>query len=162
MIIRGSQLCLLQGRWLVGWMAGELFSWLIGWLVDWSVGWLVGWLIDLLFSWLTSLLGRLFRQLVRLTCAHACSVCSNFCFFACFENYFGTDRNTLLSLLTCSLPFFAQLYLLSVSAWFTTALLSLGTRLGSPPRHFYGGGGQRAPHKNYGGELLFACSALLC
>ena len=29
---------------------------------------------------------------------------------------FGTDRNTLLSLHTCSLPFFAWLYLLSVSA----------------------------------------------
>ena len=46
----------------------------------------------------------------------------------------GTDRNTLLSLLTCSLPFFVWLYLLSVSALFATALLSLGTRLGSPPR----------------------------
>ena len=68
----------------------------------------------------------------------------------------GTDRNTLLSLLTCSLPFFGCLNMHSVSAWFTTALLSLGTRLGSPPRHFYGGG-----HKNYGGELLFPCSALL-
>ena len=51
----------------------------------------------------------------------------------------GTDRNTLLSLLTCSLPFFTWLYLLAVSAWFVTALLSLGSRLGSPPRHFYGG-----------------------
>ena len=28
---------------------------------------------------------------------------------------------------------------LSVSSWFATALLSLGSRLGSPPRHFYGG-----------------------
>ena len=46
----------------------------------------------------------------------------------------GTDRNTLLSLLTCLLPFFAWLYLLSASAWFATALLSLG----------------------------FACSAVLC
>ena len=51
----------------------------------------------------------------------------------------GTDRNTLLSLFTCSLPFFVWLYLLSVSDWFATALLSLGTRLGSPPHHFYGG-----------------------
>ena len=49
-----------------------------------------------------------------------------------------TDRNTLLSLLTCSLPFFGWLNLHSVSAWFTTALLSLGTPLGSPPRHFHG------------------------
>ena len=58
---------------------------------------------------------------------------------------FGTDRSTLLSLLTCSLLFFVWLNLLSVSALFTTALLSLGTRLGSPPRHFYGGGAQSAP-----------------
>ena len=69
----------------------------------------------------------------------------------------GTDRNTLLSLLTCSLPFFTWLYFLAVSAWFVTALLSLGSRLGSPPRHFYGG----ALIKIMGGELLFACSALL-
>ena len=74
---------------------------------------------------------------------------------------FGTDRNTLLSLLTCSLPFFVWLILLSVSAWFATALLSLGTRLGSPPRHFYGGGPKGPPIKIMGGELLFACSALL-
>ena len=38
----------------------------------------------------------------------------------------GIDRNTLLSLLTSLLPFFAWLYLLSASAWFATALLSLG------------------------------------
>ena len=56
----------------------------------------------------------------------------------------GTDLNTLLSLLTCSLLFFVWLYLLSVSAWFATALLRMGTRIGSPPRHFYGGA-QRAP-----------------
>ena len=65
-----------------------------------------------------------------------------------------TDRNTLLSWHTCSLPFFAWLYLLFVSAWFVTALLSLCTRLGSPPRHFYEG-----PHKNYGGRA-FIC--VLC
>ena len=73
----------------------------------------------------------------------------------------GIDRNTLVSLLTCSLPFFVWLYLLSVSAWFATALLSLGTRLGSPPRHFYGGGPEGPPIKIMGGELLFACSTLL-
>ena len=73
----------------------------------------------------------------------------------------GTDRNTLLSLLTCSLPFFVWLNLLSVSAWFTTALLSLGSRLGSPPRHFYGGAQRAPPIKIMGGELLFSCSALL-
>ena len=73
----------------------------------------------------------------------------------------GTDRNTLLSLLTCSLLFFVWLNLLSVSALFTTALLSLGTRLGSPPRHFYGGGPEGPPIKIMGGELLFACFALL-
>ena len=67
----------------------------------------------------------------------------------------GTDRNTQLSLLTCSLLFFVRLYLLSVSAWFATALVNLGNRLGSPPRHFYGGL-QRAPHKNYGGRA-FIC-----
>ena len=72
----------------------------------------------------------------------------------------GSDRNTLLSLFTCSLPFFVWLYLLSVSAWFATALLSLGTRLGSPPHNFYGGP-QDPPIKITGGELLFACSALL-
>ena len=74
---------------------------------------------------------------------------------------FGTDRSTLLSLLTCSLPFFVWLNLLSVSAWFITALLSLGTRLGSPPRHFYGGAQRAPPIKIMGGELLFACFALL-
>ena len=36
--------------------------------------------------------------------------------------------------------FFTWLYLPFVSAWFATALLSMGSRLGSPPRHFYGGG----------------------
>ena len=56
----------------------------------------------------------------------------------------GTDRNTLLSLLTFLLLFFTWFYLLAVSAWFATALLSLGSRLGSPPRHFYGGA-LRAP-----------------
>ena len=55
---------------------------------------------------------------------------------------FGTDRNTLLSLLT---SFFTWLYLLAVSAWFVTALLSLGSRLGSPPRHFYEGALQAPP-----------------
>ena len=39
------------------------------------------------------------------------------------------------------------------------ALLSLGTRLGSPPRHFYGGGPEGPPIKIMGGELLFACLA---
>ena len=73
----------------------------------------------------------------------------------------GIDRNTLLSWLTYSLPFFVWLYLHSVSAWFTTALLSLGSRLGSPPRHFYGGAQRAPPIKIMGGELLFACSALL-
>ena len=71
-----------------------------------------------------------------------------------------TDRNTFLSLLTCSLPFFSWLYLLFASAWFATVLLSLGSRLGSPPRHFYGGP-EGPPIKIMGGELLFACSALL-
>ena len=50
--------------------------------------------------------------------------------------------------------------MLSVIALFGTALLSLGTRLGSPPRHFYGGP-QGLPIKIMGGELLFARSALL-
>ena len=46
--------------------------------------------------------------------------------------------DTLLSLNTCSLPFFC-LALLAFRKWFATALLSLGARLGSPPHHFYGG-----------------------
>ena len=49
-----------------------------------------------------------------------------------------------LACLLARFLFFAWLYLLSVSAWFAPALLSLGTRLGSPPRHFYGGA-HRAP-----------------
>ena len=57
---------------------------------------------------------------------------------------FGTDRNTLLNLLTCSLPFFCLALLAFRKCLFATALLSLGTWLGSPPCHFYGGA-QRAP-----------------
>ena len=66
-----------------------------------------------------------------------------------------------LACLLARFLFFAWLYLLFVSAWFATALLSLGTRLGSPPRHFYGGAQRVPPIKIMGGELLFACSALL-
>ena len=43
-----------------------------------------------------------------------------------------------LACLLARFLFFAWLYFLSVSARFATALLRLGTRLGSPPRHFYG------------------------
>ena len=73
-----------------------------------------------------------------------------------------TDRDTFLSLLTCSLTFFSWLYLLFASAWFATVLLSLGSRLGSPPRHFYGGALRAPPPiKIMWGELLAACSAVL-
>ena len=62
----------------------------------------------------------------------------------------GTDRNTLLSLLTYSLPFLVWLYLLSVSAWFAPALLNLDIWLGSPP-FLWGGGAQGPPHEKSGG-----------
>ena len=50
----------------------------------------------------------------------------------------------------------AACYLLPVSTWFATALLSLGSRLGSPSRHFYGGGPAGPSIKIMGGELLVA------
>ena len=149
-------------------------------MVGWLAGCLVGWFADWLASWLSSRMASLLAQIAWLRFdGFACWPADviRTCLAAAFDssishdnwlgslvnelNSFvrlGSDRNTLLSLFTCSLPFFVWLYLLSVSAWFATALLSLGTRLGSPPRHFYGAA-QRAPHKNYGGRA-FIC--VLC
>ena len=53
-------------------------------------------------------------------------------------------------------PFCDWLRLFFENAWFATALLNLGTRLGCPPSHFYG-----PPKHFFGEEPLFSSYALL-
>ena len=166
-------------RWPAGWLVGKLLSRLVGWLVVWLADWLASWLSSRMTSLLALLaqiawlrLDGLLGSLVGLLTW--CKLPSPLPLIARSRMIFGlvhslinsfvrleTDRNILHRLFTCSLAFFVWLYLLSVSAWFATALLSLGTRLGSPSRHFYGGAHRAPPIKILGGELWFACSDLL-
>ena len=121
--------------WFVGRLVGWLASCLVGWSVFWLVGWLIGWFAGWVAGWLLYLL-CLLRLLTSLwwftwfacwpadvirTCLAAALDSSN-----SHDNWLGslvnelnsfirlgTDRNTLISLFTCSLPFFVWLYLLS-------------------------------------------------
>ena len=138
---------------LRGSVAGWLVSCLVGWLVDWLVVWLVGWMIGWLAGWVA---GWFLYLLYVLRLLDFALMVYSVCLLACWRDFVRSFTSSFLSSLTCSLPFFSWLYLLFATAWFATVLLSLGSRLGSPPRHFYGGA-----RKIMGGELWFACSALL-
>ena len=91
---------------MVRWPADWLVGWLVAWSVDWLlVCWLVGcWLIGWLSSWM------LLALVAEIACLHSDGFDNLLGSLAHELNSFvslGTDRNTLLSLLTYTLTFFA-------------------------------------------------------